>query len=403
MLYSIEIEGERRFIMLPIKNFLMPARTIIGSGASEQVGEETKKLGVKKALIVTDKIMCKINALEGIKKSLEKNNIEFAIYDGVAVEPTLEIVQEGIKAYRDNQCDFLLAVGGGSPIDTAKAISVMVTNPGSIENYMGAGKVAKAGSPLIAIPTTAGTGSEVTPYTIITDTNRNVKMLISTPFVMPQVAIVDPLMTLSCPRGLTATVGLDALTHAIEAYVSLKAQPLTDIFCLSAIKLLSGNLRQAWANGNNIEAREKTMLGAYQAGVAFSNSSVALVHGMSRPIGAYFHVPHGASNAVLLKTVIEFSLIGNPLRYAQIAQAMGEDISGKTELEAAQLAVKSVDRLIKDIKVPSTRELGVDKDKLDQLAPKMTEDAIASGSPSNTPRQATKEEIIELYKLAYLQ
>ena len=302
--------------MLPVKSFLMPQKTLIGSGSSEQVGEEVKKLGVRKALIVTDKIMIKLAAFEGITGSLRKSGIEYAVYDGVAVEPTVDIVQEGITAFKDNQCDCILAVGGGSPIDTAKAVSVMVTNPGSIENYMGAGKVTKEGVPLIAVPTTAGTGSEVTPYTIITDTRTNVKMLISTPFVMPRIAVVDPLLSFSCPRGLTATVGLDALTHAIEAYVSLKAQPMTDIFCLSAIKLISGNLRQAWSNGNNAEAREKMMIGAYQAGVAFSNSSVALVHGMSRPIGAYFHVPHGASNAVLLKTIMEFSLIGNPARYA---------------------------------------------------------------------------------------
>lgn len=389
--------------MLPIKSFLMPAKTITGNGSAEQVGDEVKKLGVKKGLIVTDKIMVKINALSGIKSALEKSGISYVIYDGVATEPTGEIVQEGIQAFKQNGCDFLIAVGGGSPIDTAKAISVMVTNPGSIENYMGAGKIAKPGAPLVAIPTTAGTGSEVTPYTIVTDTKKNVKMLIASPLVIPQIAIVDPIMTLTCPRSVTSTVGLDALTHAIEAYVSLRAQPITDIFCLSAIKLLSGNLRQAWANGNNLEARENVMMGALQAGIAFSNSSVALVHGMSRPIGAYFHVAHGASNAVLLKAVMEFSLIGNPARYADIAEALGEDTFGKTELEAAQIAVDSVARLIKDVKVPSMREFGIDKAKLEQLAPQMAEDAIASGSPANNPRQATKDEIIELYKIAYAQ
>jgi len=387
--------------MLPVRTFLMPAKILIGSGASEQVGEEAKKLGLKKSLIVTDKIMVRLNALAGIQRSLEKNGIGYTIFDGAAVEPTLEIVQAGLKSYRENQCDFLLAMGGGSPIDAAKAVSIMLTNPGSIENYMGAGKVPYAGVPLIAIPTTAGTGSEVTQVVIITDAARNVKMLISTPFVIPRVAIVDPLLTLSCPRGLTATIGLDALTHAVEAYVSLKAQPLTDIYCISAIKLISGNLRSAWADGNNVEAREKVMLGAFQAGIAFSNSSVALVHGMSRPIGAYFHVAHGASNAVLLKTIMEFSVTGNPARYAQIAQAMGEDISGKTDLEGARLAVKSVDQLTRDLQVPSMQELGMEKDKLEQFAPKMAEDAIISGSPANNPRQATKEEIIGLYKIAY--
>jgi len=386
---------------LPARTFLIPPVLITGSGSSEKVGEEGKKLGVKKALIVTDQVMVKLGVLEGVKKALEQSKIQFIIYDAVATEPTVDYVKEGLKSFKDNGCDFLIAMGGGSPIDTAKAIAIMATNPGSIEDYKGLGKVAKAGAPLIAIPTTAGTGSEVTQFTIITDTKTNVKMLIGSPFIIPRVALVDPLLTLSCPRGLTAAVGIDSLTHAIEAYVSVKAQPMSDIFCLSAIELISGNLRQAWANGNNVEAREKTMLGALQAGIAFSNASVALVHGMSRPIGAYFHVAHGASNAALLGAVTEFSLIGNPARYAHIAKAMGENITGLTDLEAAQLAAKAIKALIKDIKIPTLRELGVEKNKLDQLAPKMAEDAIASGSPGNNPRQATKEEIVELYKIVY--
>jgi alcohol dehydrogenase class IV len=389
--------------MLLAKPFYIPPVLIFGSGASEGVGEESRKLGVEKGLIVTDKVMVKVGIVDGITKALEQNKVKYVIYDGVATEPTVEFVQEGLKTYKENGCDFLLAVGGGSAIDTAKAIAVMATNAGAIQDYQGLNKIPKEGVPLIAIPTTAGTGSEVSQFTIITDTKRDVKMLIGSPFVIPQEAIVDPLLTLLMPRGLTAATGIDALTHAIEAYVSVKAQPMSDIFCLSAIELISGNLRQAWSNGNNIEAREKTMLGALQAGIAFSNSSVALVHGMSRPIGAYFHVAHGVSNAALLGVVTEFSLIGNPARYARIAQAMGENVGQVTVLEAADLAAKSIKRLVKDIKIPSLQELGVDKEKLDKLAPKMAEDAIASGSPANNPRQATKEEIIELYKLAYSQ
>ena len=381
--------------------FRIPPVIITGSGASEQVGEESRKLGVKKGLIVTDKVLCELGALEDTKQALTQSKVQFAVYDGVSTEPTVEFVQEGLKAYKENLCDFLIAVGGGSPMDTAKAIAVMVTNTGSIEDYPGLGKIPQKGRPIIAIPTTAGTGSEVTPFTIITDTRRNVKMLIGSPFIIPEVAIVDPSLTLTLPQDITAATGIDALTHAIEAYVSVKAQPMSDIFSLSAIELISSNLRQAWSNGNDIEAREKTMLGALQAGIAFSNSSVALVHGMARPVGAYFHVRHGASNAALLGVVTDFSLTGNPTRYAHIAKAMGEDISGLSDLEAAQSGAKAVKRLIKDIKVSSLRELGVDKEKLDKLAPRMAEDAIASGSPANNPRQATKEEIIELYNLAY--
>ena len=389
--------------MLPARTFLIPTVLITGSGSSEKVGEECKKMGYKKGLIVTDEVLSKMGAIEGVKKALAENKIPFAIYDKISTEPTVDYVQDGVKACKENGCDFLLAFGGGSPIDTAKAIAVMVTNHGSIEEYKGLGKVTKESIPLVAIPTTAGTGSEVTQFTIITDMKTNVKMLIGSPFIIPKVAIVDPLLTLSCPRGLTAAVGIDSLTHAIEAYVSVKAQPMSDIFCLSAIELISGHLRQAWANGNNVEAREKTMLGALQAGIAFSNASVALVHGMSRPIGAYFHVAHGASNAALLGVVTEFSLIGNPGRYAKIGRAMGENLAGLADLEAAELTAKAIKKLIKDIRIPSFKELGVERGKLEQLAPKMAEDAIASGSPGNNPRQPTKEEIVELYRIAYEQ
>ena len=389
--------------MLPTKPFRIPQAIITGSGASRQVGEEAKKLKVNKGLIVTDQILVKLGLLDEIQQSLQQSQVQFAVFDKVFTEPTVDYVKEGLEAYKESGCDFLLAVGGGSAIDTAKAISVMATNPGSLKDYMGLGKIPEKGVPLVALPTTAGTGSEVTQVTIITDTETDIKMLIGSPFLIPEIAIVDPLLTLSMPQSLTAATGIDALTHAIEAYVSLKAQPMTDSYCLSAIELISGNLRQAWTNGDDIEAREKTMIGALQAGIAFSNSSVVLVHGMSRPIGAYFHVPHGASNAALLGIVMEFSLTGNPSRYAHVARAMGEDISGLTDPEASRRGAEAVKRLIKNVKIASLRELGVDKEKLYKLSPKMTEDAIASGSPANNPRQAIKEEIIELYKLAYEQ
>ncbi len=387
--------------MLPVKTFRIPNAVITGSGSSKQVGDECKKLNLKKALIVTDRNQVKLGILDGVLESLQQSGVAYAIYDGVNMEPVVEYVQEGLEAFRGNGCDCLLAVGGGSPMDTAKAISVMATNEGSIEDYMGFAKVPRKGCPVIAVPTTAGTGSEVTPFAIITDTRRDVKMLIGSPFLMPEIAIVDPQLTILLPPDITAATGIDALTHAIEAYVSVKAQPISDLFCLAAIELIAGNLQQAWADGKNLEARENTMMGALMGGIAFSNSSVALVHGMARPIGAYFHVRHGASNAALLGTVMEFSLEGNPTRYARIAEAMGVDINGLSEMEAAKRGADAVNKLIKDIEIPSLRELGVDKEKLDQLAPKMSEDAIASGSPANNPRQASKEEIVELYKIAY--
>ena len=387
--------------MLPVKTFRVPQVVITGTGSSKQVGEECKKLGLKKALIVTDQNLVKLGIPDGVRESLEQNGVGHATYDGVNTEPVAEYVQEGLEAFRGNGCDFLLAVGGGSPMDTAKAVSAMATNRGPIEDYMGQGKIPEKGRPVIAVPTTAGTGSEVTPFSIITDTKRDVKMLIGSPFLTPAIAIVDPQLTLTLPQDITAATGIDALTHAIEAYVSVKAQPMSDVLALAAIELIAGNLKQAWSDGKNLEAREKTMMGSLMAGMAFSNSSVALVHGMARPIGAYFHVRHGASNAALLGAVMEFSLGGDPVRYARIAEAMGVKPGGLSELEAAQRGAEAVKKLIEDVRIPSMRELGVDKGKLAQLAPKMSEDAIASGSPGNNPRQATREEIIELYKVAY--
>ncbi|MCX7789318.1 MAG: iron-containing alcohol dehydrogenase [Chloroflexaceae bacterium] len=383
------------------REFIMPAHMVVGSQALEQVGALCQKRGWKKALVVSDKIMAGLGLVARVEALLKESGIGSAAYTGVNTEPVVEYVQEGLNLYRAEGCDFVVAVGGGSPIDTAKAIAVLVTNPGSIEQYKGIGKIATPGVPLVAIPTTAGTGSEATVYTVITDQKTDVKMLIGSPYLMPTIAVVDPMLTVSSPPGVTAATGVDALVHAIEAYVSVKRQPMTDIFCLSAIELISQNIRQAWSNGNNIEAREKMMLGALQAGIAFSNSSVALVHGMSRPIGAHFHIAHGVSNAALLAVVTEFSLIGDPVRYAHVAKAMGEPVEGLSMMAAADRSVTAIRRLVKDIKIPSLRQLGVERERLLELAPSMADAAIDSGSPANNPRKPTRQEIIELYQLAY--
>jgi alcohol dehydrogenase class IV len=389
--------------MLPPREFIVPSLIIAGSGSMGKVGEQCKRRGWTRGLIVTDQIMQKLGLVGQVEEMLGQHGIESAVFPGVNSEPVVEFVQEGLDLYKQKGCDFLLALGGGSPLDTAKAISVMSTNSGSIEQYKGIGKLNNPGVPLIAVPTTAGTGSEATVYTVITDTKTDVKMLIGSPYLMPDIAIVDPLLTMSSPQSVTAATGVDALVHAIEAYVSVKAQPMADIFCLSAIELISHNIRQAWANGSNQDAREKVMLGALQAGIAFSNSSVALVHGMSRPIGAYFHIAHGVSNAALLAVVTEFSLIGNPVRYSHVAKAMGEVTDGLPAMDAADLAVRAIKRLIKDIKVPSLAALGVEEERLLELAPAMADAAIDSGSPANNPRKPTRQEIIDLYKLAYHQ
>jgi len=386
--------------MISSRVFRVPPTIHFGEKASAEAGPEAKRLGASKALLMTDKILMSAGVIQPVIDSLSKAGVGVEIFDGVDAEPTLSHVQQGLDLLRKKGCDILIAVGGGSPIDAAKAVSVMSTNPGKIQDYMGLGKITVPGVPLIAVPTTAGTGSETTIFTIITDTDKNVKMLIGSPLLMPVAALVDPLLTLKMPRGITAATGLDALIHAIEAYVSVKAQPMSDVMALSAIRLLFEYLPQAWANPDNVEARTKTMLGAMQAGIAFSNASVALVHGMSRPIGANFHVAHGISNAALLGVVMEFSLLGAPRRYADIAKAMGVAIDGLTPMEAAQRGTNEVKRLVAQLEVPSLTALGVSREKLEPLVSKMADDAIASGSPGNNPRRATKEEIISLYYAA---
>jgi len=383
--------------MTTARFFREPSTIKFGLESAVEAGPEASRLRASRALLVTDEILLNNGTVAPVIESLKKAGLDPVVYSGVDSEPTLSHVQTGLEMLKTGKCDVLVACGGGSSIDTAKAISIMATNPGTIQKYMGIGKVVKAGLPLIAIPTTAGTGSEVTMVTIITDTDRDVKMLIGSPELMPAVALVDPLMTVKMPRRLTAATGLDALTHAIEAYVSVKSQPMSDLLALSAVELLGRYLPQAWSNPDNIEARSMTLLGAMQAGIAFSNSSVALVHGMSRPIGAYFHVAHGVSNAALLGIVMDFSLMGATSRYADIAEKLGVPTAGLSELDAARAGADRVKEMIQMLKVPSLSDLGVTKANLDKLVSTMADDAIASGSPGNNPRKATKEEIIQLY------
>ncbi len=380
--------------------FKVPPLVVCGPGAAKEAGSHAKGLG-KKALIVTDIALEKLGLLDEVRNSLEIAGVPFAVYNKVITEPTMGFVEEGLKVFKEVQAEFLIAVGGGSPIDAAKAIGALAMNPGRISDFAGPNKIPHPGCPLIAIPTTAGTGSEVTQFTIITDTTRDVKMLIASPYVIPRVALVDPLLTLTMPQPLTAATGVDALTHAIEAFVSVKAQPVTDILALGAIRMLAENIRPAWSNGDNREARINMVLGAHLAGMAFSNSSVALVHGMARPIGAYFHVPHGVSNAALLPTVMEFSIVGNPQRYAAVAEAMGEITEGLSVLDAAYLAADATEELNMDLKIPTLKELGVEEKKFNSVVEQMATDAIASGSPGNNPRKATHEEIVDLYQRAF--
>ena len=380
-----------------VQTFRMPV-VISGRGSSENIGSLLKGQGYNRIFLVTDSVLWEIGALEKIIKSLNSEGLEFDKYDELPSEPTTDFISEGTQRFLQSGADSILAVGGGTPIDTAKGISVMAANPGSITDYTTPNSIKRPGIPVIAVPATAGTGSEVTIYTVITDNETDNKLLFTSPYLMPKIAVLDPLLTLTMPKSLTAATGLDALTHAIEAYVSVKSQPMTDLLALSAIRLLTANLPRAWKDGNDIDAREKNLLAAHQAGLAFGNASVALVHGMSRPVGAYFHIAHGVSNAVLLGPVTEFSISGNYSRYADIAEAMGINTDGMDAQEGAKTTAKAVKDIIKNLEVPTLIELGVDKTRFLAVIPEMIEAAIASGSPANNPRIATKEEMTGIYR-----
>ncbi len=268
---------------------------------------------------------------------------------------------------------------------------------GEINDYLGK-IIPNPIPPLVAIPTTAGTGSEVTQFTIISDTKRDIKMLLKGPYLIPKLAVIDPFFTLSAPPKVTSSTGLDALTHAIEAYTSKKAQPLSDIFAISAVKRIFKNLLKTYNNGKDTDARREMSIAALEAGIAFNNSSVTIVHGMSRPIGALFHIPHGLSNAMLLNNCLEFALKGAVERFCDLAKAIGTYKEGMTELEGGQSFINSVGKLCSDLNIQTLEEFGVDRNKYFRSLDKMAQDALQSGSPQNTRRNPQKEDIVKIYR-----
>ena len=377
---------------------VLPRVLQIGAGASSEVGPILKSLGLNNPLIVTDKVMVLLGYIESLQKSLVESEINADVFDDTVPEPTVASIQAGVKQVRNGNYDCVIALGGGSPIDSAKAISILGKYGGEMRDYKFPRIVDEPGLPLIAIPTTAGTGSEVTRVTIISDEITDEKMMCLGIGFMPTVALVDYELSISVPARTTADTGIDAMTHAIEAYVSKKASAYTDTQAIAAMKLIGPNLRKVYQNGGDRDAREQMMLGSTLAGAAFSNASVALVHGMSRPIGAAYHVPHGLSNAMLLPAVTEFSIPAAPERYADCARAIGvANESDNTEVANNKLMAELY-ALNKELKVPSPEEFGIEREHFFNNMQTMAEQALASGSPANNPRAPKAEEIIELYK-----
>lgn len=379
----------------------MPQQVIYGRNSLQEVGNQASSLG-KKALIISDYTMESVGNVKQCQDYLNEARVEAVIYLEVNTEPTDQHVNEAFELCVDENCDVIIALGGGSCIDTAKAVSVMMTNEGNLEDYVKR-SFPHRGIPVIAIPTTAGTGSEVTKVTVIKNLETEVKMMLADTALTPTVAIVDPILTLTCPKKVTAATGIDALCHGIEALLSKKAHYITNQIAIDAITLILTNLRRVYEQGNDVDAREKVALGSMLAGMAFSNSSVTLVHGMSRPIGALFDVPHGISNAMLLLTALEYTKESAISQLALIGKIVVKNTEKMeyTKEQLATIAINEIRNLCIDLGITNLRDYGIDKERYQSLLEKMSTDALESGSPGNNPKVPTHEEIMELYKQAY--
>lgn len=389
-----------------IAPLVSPRLLRVGGGAVGQVAEVLAALGLRRPLVVTDPYMVSSGLVRRCLDPLAAAGIEAAVFSDTIPEPTDTVVEAGVAALAGAACDCLIGFGGGSPIDTAKAMAILAegraSNPAArMRDFKAPVAADRARLPVIAIPTTAGTGSEATRFTVITDVERGEKMLIAGLGALPLAAIVDYELTFSVPARITADTGVDSLTHALEAYVSRRANPYSDVQALAAMRLIGANLRTAYAEPRHAAAREAMMLGSMLAGIAFTNASVALVHGMSRPIGAHFHVPHGLSNAMLLPAITRFGLESALVRYAEASRAIGFASAGDGDAVAAEKLAEGLAVLNADLAVPTPGGFGIDKAVWDAKLPLMADQALASGSPANNPRVPTKEEIIALYGVVW--
>lgn len=378
---------------MSVTYFQSPSRLVTGAGAVAQAGPEAARFGSTVLLVTGRGSSKKSGALDAVAASLANAGVDAVLFDRVPSDPDVPTVEDGAALAREKGCDVIVALGGGSPLDAAKGISLLLGNPGVITDYEFK-QPEKAGPPIIAIPTTAGTGSEITRFTVITDTERTVKMLLQGPTLIPAVSILDPELTYSVPPDFTAATGMDALTHAAEAYLSTLSTPLTDIHALAAIRLIGRGLIPATLNGNNTEARERMLLGQMEAGYAFGNASVGLVHAMSRPLGAHFGVPHGKANALLLAPVMAYNRPAAPERFARMAEALGRNVTGLSLRDAGLAAVDALSTLFAETGLPARlSDYGVSEADLDKL----TGDAAASGSCAFNPRVPCAEDIRALF------
>lgn len=383
-----------------MSHFVIPNHTVVGTNVLGEAAPLLKKMG-NKAFIVTGRHVAVSDMMKQLTALLDENGIGCVIFDGITGEPTDTMIENGVEMLKSSGCDFIIGIGGGSPLDSAKAIAAMAVNEGSIADYNGK-EITGEILPLAAIPTTAGTGSEATKFTVITDSEKGIKMLLKGDVLVPKLAIVDSSFTVGAPKSVTSATGLDALTHAVEAYTSRKAFSMTDTLAVSAVKRIMKYLPIAYKEPDNSLAREQMSIAALEAGICINNSSVTIVHGMSRPIGALFHVPHGMSNAMLLKECLSFAVSGAYEKFANLGRETGVASDSDSDETAAEKFIDSLQNICDVCEIPTFEQYGIDRDEYYSKISKMATDAVASGSPANTVKGVTVDDCIEIYKKLYV-
>lgn len=383
-----------------MSHFVIPNHTVVGTNVLGEAAPLLKKMG-NKAFIVTGRHVAVSDMMKQLTALLDENGIDCVIFDGITGEPTDTMIENGVEMLKSSGCDFIIGIGGGSPLDSAKAIAAMAVNEGSIADYNGK-EITGEILPLAAIPTTAGTGSEATKFTVITDSEKGIKMLLKGDVLVPKLAIVDSSFTVGAPKSVTSATGLDALTHAVEAYTSRKAFSMTDTLAVSAVKRIMKYLPIAYREPDNSLAREQMSIAALEAGICINNSSVTIVHGMSRPIGALFHVPHGMSNAMLLKECLSFAVSGAYEKFANLGRETGVANDSDSDETAAEKFIDSLQNICDVCEIPTLEQYGIDRDEYYSKISKMATDAVASGSPANTVKEVTVDDCIEIYKKLYV-
>ena len=383
-----------------MSHFVIPNHTVVGTNVLSEAAPLLKKMG-NKAFIVTGRHVAVSDMMKQLTALLDENGIGCVIFDGITGEPTDTMIENGVEMLKSSGCDFIIGIGGGSPLDSAKAIAAMAVNEGSIADYNGK-EITGEILPLAAIPTTAGTGSEATKFTVITDSEKGIKMLLKGYVLVPKLAIVDSSFTVGAPKSVTSATGLDALTHAVEAYTSRKAFSMTDTFAVSAVKRIMKYLPIAYREPDNSLAREQMSIAALEAGICINNSSVTIVHGMSRPIGALFHVPHGMSNAMLLKECLSFAVSGAYEKFANLGRETGVASDSDSDETATEKFIDSLQNICDVCEIPTLEQYGIDRDEYYSKISKMATDAVASGSPANTVKEVTVDDCIEIYKKLYV-